>query len=178
MKDHKSPFRQLNRAIYLLRKQIPGKVWVNPIVFFENDDLEEVSVFSDHIWFANPQKLLDYIRNEGKGSFVTESKSFFEKCISADCLYDNKRKRFLRCVINRASLRFKTRQGLIPDDDIKSVRIVHHWTYDELYVQTTDGSVYLYTHENGKIEVDDYGDVACYALCNLDYIELGRALNR
>ena len=37
IKYQKSPFKQLNRAIYLLRKQIPSKVWVNGIVFFEDE---------------------------------------------------------------------------------------------------------------------------------------------
>lgn len=41
----KSPFKQLGRAIYLLRKQIPIKAWVNAVVFFEGDELESVSAF-------------------------------------------------------------------------------------------------------------------------------------
>ena len=32
---YKSPFKQLSRAVYLLKKQIPDNVWINNIVFFE-----------------------------------------------------------------------------------------------------------------------------------------------
>ena len=32
-KQVRSPFKQLGRAIYLLKKQIPIKAWVNPIIF-------------------------------------------------------------------------------------------------------------------------------------------------
>ncbi len=173
----KSPFKQLSRAIYLLRKQIPGKVWVNPIVFFEDDELESVSVFSNNVWFDGPQELLDYIHNQGKPSFEAEANTFFEKCVSADYLYDNRRERFLYCIVNRAALRFTTPQGVISADDIASIRILHHWTYDELYIQMPDGSKRFFTCENEEIEVNDNGCIKRYGLCNLDYIEFGRIWN-
>ena len=75
----KSPFKQLGRAIYLLRKQIPIKAWVNAVVFFEDDELESVSAFSDNVWFDRYQDLVDYISNDGKISFETGAKDFFDK---------------------------------------------------------------------------------------------------
>ena len=174
----KSPFKQLGRAIYLLRKQIPIKAWVNAVVFFEGDELESVSAFSDNVWFNRYQDLVDYISNDGKVSFGTSANDFFERCVPADYLYANAWGKSLHCIINRTTLRFKTPQGDISADNIDSIRISHHWSYDELHITRADGSIKTITLENAKIQVSDNGRISTYALCKLDYIELGRTLNR
>ena len=56
------------------------------------------------------------------------------------------------------------------------LRISHHWSYDELYVKLTDSPERIITLENGKIQVSDNGRISTYALCKLDYIELGKTL--
>ena len=174
----KSPFKQLGRAIYLLRKQIPIKAWVNAVVFFEGDELESVSAFSDNVWFNRYQDLVDYISNDGKVSFGTSANDFFERCVPADYLYANAWGKSLHCIINRTTLRFKTPQGDISADNIDSIRISHHWSYDELHITMADGSIKTITLENAKIQVSDNGRISTYALCKLDYIELSRTLNR
>ena len=174
----KSPFKQLGRAIYLLRKQVPVKAWVNAVVFFEDDELESVSVFSDNVWFERYQDLVDYISDDGKASFGTSANDFFEKCVPADYLYANAWGRSKCCIINSATLQFETPQGNISADNIASIRISHHWSYDELYITMTDNSMRAITSENAKIQVSDNGCISTHALCKLDYIELGRTLNQ
>lgn len=175
----RSPFKQLNRAIYLLRKQISIKAWINAVVFFEDDELESFSAFSDNVWFDHYQNLVDYIGNDGKVSFGTGANDFFEKCVPADYLYANAWKKSLHCIINRATLRFEAPQGrVMPVDRIVSIRISHHWSYDELLITSTDGSQSLISLENAKIQVSDNGYISTYALCKLDYIELGRTLKQ
>ena len=166
----KSPFKQLRRAIYLLRKEFPVKAWVNAVVFFEDDELESVSVFSEDVWFDCYQDLVAHIRNGGKASFSTGSIDLFEKCVPADYLYANAWGKSLHCIINRATLRFDG----IPVDEIVSIRISHHWSYDELCVKLIDGSEKNITLENEKIQVSDNGRTSTYAFCKLDYIELGK----
>ena len=174
----KSPFKQLGRAIYLLRKQISLKAWLNAVVFFEDDELESVSVFSENVWFDRYQDLVDYISNDGKASFGTSANDFFERCVPADYLYSNAWGKSLHCIINRATLRFETPQGNISADNITSIGISHHWSYDELHITMVDASVRTITLENAKIQVSDNGRISTYALCKLDYIELGRTLNQ
>ena len=169
-KLHKSPFKQLVRAIYLLRKQVPVKAWVNAVVFFEDDELESVSVFSENVWFDRYQDLVAYIRNGGKASFGSYASDFFKKCISADCLYVKDGGRFKHCIINRKSLRIEN----ISVEKIVSIRIYHHWSYDELYVKLMDGSEKKLVLENGKIQVSDNGCISTHALCKLDYIKFGK----
>ena len=172
----RSPFKQLSRAIHLLKKQIPIKAWVNAVVFFNNDDLASISTYSDAVWFDHYQDLVDYIRKEGKASFGTGAIDFFSKCVPADYLYANAWKKSLHCIIDRASLQFKTPQGIISADNIISICIYHHWSYDELRVQMTNGTEIILSLENAKIQVYENGCVSSYALCKLDYIELGRTL--
>ena len=83
----------------------------------------------------------------------------------------------MHCMINRATLRFETPQDIIFADDIASIRISHHWSYDELHITMADASVRTITLENAKIQVSDNGRISTYALCKLDYIELGRTQN-
>ena len=168
----KSPFKQLARAIYLLRKQVSVNAWVNPIVFFEGDELESVSAFSNHVWFDCYQDLAAHIRNGGKASFGSCAIDFFEECVPADYLYANTWGQSKQCIIDRATLRL----GSIAVDEIVSIRIAHHWSYDELYVELTDGTGSIITCENGKIQVNDNGSISTYALCKLNYIELGKTL--
>ena len=151
---------------------------MNAVVFFADDELESVSTFSDSIWFDHYQDLVDYISNDGTTSFGTSAKDFFEKCVPADYLYANAWGKSLHCIINRATLRFETPQDNISADNIVFIRISHHWSYDELYITTVDGSIKTITLENAKIQVSDNGRISTYALCKLDYIELGRTLNQ
>ena len=76
----------------------------------------------------------------------------------------------MQCIIDRATLRL----GSIAVDEIVSIRIAHHWSYDELYVELTDGTGSIITCENGKIQVNDNGSISTYALCKLNYIEFGK----
>ena len=174
----KSPFKQLGRAIYLLRKQISIKAWVNAVVFFADNELESVSTFTDNVWFDRYQDLVDYISNDGKVSIGTSANDFFEKCIPADYLYANAWGKSLHCIINRATLRFEAPQGDIVADKIVSIRIFHHWSYDELHITLADGSVKVMSLENAKIQVNDNNRVSTYALCKLDYVEFGRTLHQ
>ncbi len=170
----KSPFKQLGRAIYLLRNQIPVNAWLNDVVFFEDDGLEYVSITSDKACFSSYQSLADYIRNEGKDSFGTNAERFFEKCISADYIYSASWDKSLRCIINRQTLCFSDEEGSIPPHSIDYIRIYHHWCYDELHIKTDDGRERVVRAENAKIQTNDGGYVRSYSLCKMDYIFLGK----
>ena len=167
----KSPFKQLGRAIYLLRKQIPVKAWVNAVVFFEDDELESVSTNPDHIWFNHYRELANYIRSWGNESFGTSAKDFFDKCIPADYLYAKSWRKSLHCIIDHQTLPFQTLNGTFA-----SIHIYHYWACDDLCIQMTDGTEQFIRLENAKIQVIDNGSSSTYALCKLDYIELGRTI--
>lgn len=175
-KHLKSPFKQLGRAVYLLKKQIPVKAWINTVVFFEADALASISVRSDDVWFERIPDLVNYIRNNGRPSFGTGANDFFEKCIPADCLYDNVRESIRHCRINRDTLRFESLQGTVSAEQIVSIDIEHHWHYDNLHITLTDGSKRWVSLENAKIQINDHEGNRVYALCHLDYIELGRTI--
>lgn len=174
-KYHKSPFKQLNRAIYLLKKQISGKVWINPIVYFEYEELEGSFTAIENTCFDNINDLVNYIENDGKITYDgNEAKRFFDKCISADFLYARSWNKSLHCIIESNSLNFQTEQGLITRKDILQIRIAHHFSYDELHITLNDGSDRLVIIENGKITVNNGGKFVDYSLCKLDYIKIGK----
>ena len=63
-----SPFKQLGRATFLLRQQNPVQAWVNPVVFFEGDQLESLTTTTDKVWFKSIDELIEYIKNNGSES--------------------------------------------------------------------------------------------------------------
>ena len=174
-KYQKSPFKQLNRAIYLLRKEISGNVWINSIVYFEDDEFEGIFTDSDNTWFNNINDLVDYIKNDGEiTNGNNEAKELFDKCVSSDYLYARSWDKSLHCVIEDMSLNFQTANGIITKNDIRYITIEHHWSYDRLAILLVDGSNRYIEKENGKIRVNENGRIQEYALCKLDYIEIGR----
>lgn len=170
-KVHKSPFKQIGRAIYLLRKENPENAWINSIVFFEESDRIETD--SDNIWFDDIDELISHIQNGGKVSLSNNAEKFFDRCIAADYLYCNSWGKSLHCIICDESLRFTTPEGVLNRKDIDSISIVHHWSFDELKIKTVSRQVFSVNRENVYIVVNDNGYKYRYALCKLDYIKLG-----
>lgn len=173
-KIERSPFKQLNRAIYLLRKQNPINAWVNPIVFFasfEGDEELEVYVSDDKVWFNRVYDLVSYIKNQSKPSNAKYVKSFFSKCIAADQIISNSSKRTLNCIIIKDSLNFNNENNKA--DSIVSIDISHKWSYDKLSIKYKDGTSCTVNTENWKIEVDDNGILKKYALSKISRIEIG-----
>ena len=173
IKYQKSPFKQLNRAIYLLRKQIPDKAWINAIVFFEDDEFESIETMSDGVWFNDINRLVEYIRTEGQLSYANSNLRFFEKCISADYLYAKSWDKSLHCIIAENTLCFNVQNKMITKNQIRYINVKHHWSYDELLITLNNGENFSITQENAKIKIFDNGVIREYALCKLDYIEVG-----
>lgn len=169
-KVHRSPFKQLGRAIYLLRKQIPDNAWLNSIVFFEESDC--IKIESDNVWFNNQEELVSHIISNGKSSKGNSASTFFDKCIAADYLCCNVWDKSLHCIVCDDSLRFTTSTGILDRSNILSISISHHWSYDELNIITLYGVCHTVKIENGSVYVIDNGHKYRYAFCKLDYIYL------
>lgn len=166
----KSPFKQLNRAIYLLKKQISTKAWINPVVYFEN--ATSVSVDDNKVYFSDIENLVSYIKNDGKETFGNKANLFFKACTVTDRLYSKLRQK-LDCIIPEKSLCFNTECGVLIKSDIRSIRIEHYWCYDTLKIETVDGKYYTIDIENGHIDVTVNSRYYKYAFCKLNYIQIG-----
>ena len=171
IKSHKSPFKQLGRAIYLLRKQIPDNVWLNAIVFFQ--DSNSIEPENDNVWFDNINELTSHIINDGRVSWGNNASTFFDKCIAADYLYCSSWGKSLHCIVCGDSLCFNTPEGVITKNEIHSISITHHWSYDELKIKTLRGICFTSQIENASVYVIDNGYKRRYALSKLDYIQFG-----
>ncbi len=170
-KNHKSPFKQLGRAIFLLRKKFPEYVWINPIVFFKDADFIEID--SDNVWFNNIETLVSYVVKDGKNTRY-DATAFFNKCVAADYLYYDSKRQPVACIICDEFLNFKTKTGkTISRCDIKEIRINHYWSYDELKILTFSGKIYSSKREKSYVHIIDNGQKKKYSLSKLDYIKLG-----
>lgn len=167
-----SPFKQLKRAIYLLKKQIPDRAWINDVVFFIDDGIEEIETISDNVWFSDINDLVEYIKGKDGGMFTNNNLQFFKKCVESDRL-DAENGFQLNCIIDEKTLQFNISNKFITKDKIKSIQIKHHWSYDKLTIILKDGTEYETTQENAKIKVKCNGQTKEYALCKLQNIEIG-----
>ena len=168
---HRSPFKQLSRGIYLLRKQNPHRAWVNPIVFFE--DADRVSVGEGQVWFCKISHLLSYITEEGRTSDPREAARFFDCCVAADSLYANGGGCVRKGIVCEESLRFSTPAGVLTRREIRSISITHCWAYDELAILTADERLHRIIVENGSLLMEENGYVKSFPLCRVDKIRLG-----
>lgn len=171
VKEHKSPFKQLGRSIHLLRKQIQTPAWINPIVYFE--DADSIFIKSENVWFNEVSDMLTYMELGGTCSQKESAYKLFERCISSDCLYSNKRLSFLYGRIIDSSLCFHTDKGKVNRANIARITINHHWLYDELCIWLKDETVRKVKVENEKIGIENNGETFFYSLCKIDSIRLG-----
>ena len=173
IKRQRSPFKQLNRAVYLLKRTLPSSVWVNDVVFFEDDEFDGIETQSDGIWFNDIDQLSQYIINNGKVSPCIAAQEFFKKCVSSDCLYSKDRNKILRCVIHDDSLKFNIVNEEITREQIRYININHHWSYDDLNITLKDGTTRCVAIENAKVIVTVNDVVYSYGMSKLRCIELG-----
>ena len=171
-KTHTSPFKQLSRAIYHLRKQIPERAWINAIVFFE--DADSITVSSDNVYFEDIESLINYIKTDGKTSFGRSAEFMFRKCNAADTLISGNKT--LNCIISNDSLSFTTDNGIISRNEIESIDISHRWSFDKIYVNKTDGTKGCAEIENAYLTVTEGHSVNVYPLSKIDRIEIRNTL--
>jgi len=172
----KSPFKQLSRAIYLLRKQIPINAWVNPIVFFDGNELEGISTKTEQVWFTRYDALANYIHSGGNASFGKNAYDFFNQCLPADYLYVKAQGKSMACYVNRPDLQFQTPQGTPSPYEIDSIEIRHHWSCDDLTIIMKNGVRHTVRRENAWIRVFENGSWQSFPLCKIDSVILSRTL--
>lgn len=166
-----SPFVQLKRAVYLLKKQQKQKAWINTIVYFE--DADTVHLEGDDVWFTEIKELVEYIKCGGEISHSGNTAGFFYSCRAADYLYTYIYDRELRCIIYDSSLVFDISGRKLTRRDIDSINIKHRRTYDILNIKTRDGEIFTAELENSFVKVSDNDGIGSYALCKIDRIVLG-----
>lgn len=171
-----SPFKQINRAIYLLKEELKGDVWINPIVYFAGDDYKKINVSDKHVYFYNMEGLISYIKNYGKETFKKdEAINFFLKCRESDYIYSSSLfDKSVHCIIFNASLNFETKEGLLTRKDIYGICITHHMTFDELEFYLKDNTRRKIKVENGSIKVKSINEcVSTYSFSKISFIKLG-----
>ena len=142
-------------------------------MFFEDDEFENIETMFDGVWFNDINKLVEYIRTEGQLSFTNSNLKLFEKCVSSDYLYAKNRDKSLHCIIDEKTLCFYVQNKMITKKQIRCINVKHHWSYDELLISLNNGENFSITQENAKIKIFDNGVIKEYAICKLDYLELG-----
>ncbi len=173
-KELKSPFPQVKRQISLLKEITNSKPYINPVVLFENSD--KVDAENEIEWFINREDLLKYLKNNGRESNLTQIEKSMKNIKTADFIFSNSLfgERSLHCLINDESLTFKTNKRILRRKDIRYIKIVHHFSYDDIIIDLKNGDLVTTRNENGVLIVKDNKTIKEFSLSKIDSIELGR----
>lgn len=172
-KEVKSPFGQIKRQAYLLKEMSGANPWINTIIFFMDADVVRAS--DENVWFTDFNELIDYITNDGRTSYPDQISKCLSKCRTADYIYSSALfgERNLHCMITPASLAFSYSDKQISKDKIKEIRINHHFSYDEIYIELKNGETFKTRIENGYISVLENGTHKTYSFSKIDWIIIG-----
>ena len=89
-----------------------------------------------------------------------------------DSLYAGNRGKCLRAAICDRDLVFEVEDRTLTRNEIEYIDIVHHWTWDELYIHTKQKTTHRTVREHGWITLSRYEGAAQYPLCKIDRIVL------
>lgn len=170
--QHKSPFKQMRRASYLLKESTGSKPWINEAVIFPA--ASSVRAFSEE-FFVNTDDLINHIITGGRTSDYKEIKKCFDMCTEADRIYaEYLTEGFRTCVVDADSLPFSWGNMRIKKSDIDYIEVKNNFSYDELNIVLRDGRRFSCKPENMKIRVLDNENIEEYSISKIDRIEIGR----
>lgn len=166
----KSPFRQVARAVSMLKKQTDNRDWVQTVVFFE--EALSVQVLGDDVWFDDPSDLANYMMNYQNRHRSNGNIRCFSNAIAADYIYSGTY-RNLHCIIDDKSLCFDVEGKCLNKQDISWIDIEHHFSYEDLHIYSRNGNAVTVQVENGRIYATENDMCREYSLCKIDRILLG-----
>jgi len=172
-KKVKSPFGQIKRQAYLLKEMTKSNPWLNTLVFF--CDADEVNASDENVWFVDFSELVDYIKNDGRNSYPDQIEKCIAKCKTADYIYSSSfwGEKKLHCIIEPSSLVFDYSGKMITKDNIKKIKINHHFSNDVVMIELRTGEILTATIENGSIRVFEGGVYQTYSLAKIEWIIIG-----
>lgn len=166
-KYFKSPLRQIRRAISLLKENMTGHVYINGVVYIEENDSLRVSEGSPV--FDRIEDLVDYIERESKPTSQASTK-FFNELRPADRIIGSgifgTRKQLLAVAI----LDFATQGAWYMD-------VIHNYTSDTAVLHYQDGTTKAYSFENKKIKALTTDGAVELTLSGIDRIIFGKEKN-
>lgn len=143
-----NPFRQVKRNVYLIKQQFKS-IWFEPaIIFIEADS---VNIDGDISWFESIDSFVNFVKNSNirtnhdyqVASMIKKIKCY-DKMIGKSW-FDKE----LSCIIDEESLHFVINGKEIFKKDILSIRVNHHFSYDDV-------SIELKNHERLETRMDNY----------------------
>ena len=166
----KSPFRQIGRAVTMLKKQTNNRDWIQTIVYFEG--ASSVQINGSDIWFDDASELANYILNFENRYRSNGNIRCFQSAVASDFIYSGAY-RNLHCIIDNASLCFNFGSTTLTRRDISVIDIEHHFSYDTLFIHLHNGNTVTLKSENGRIYTTENKVRRTYSLCKIDRIILG-----
>lgn len=165
-KLHRSPLRQVKRAISLLKENTTQRVWINGAVFIEEADYLEVS--DDSPVFNDVEKLVDYIEAESRDERC-EVTRFFDELRPADRIIGagilGARHLYANVILD-----FVTQGATYLD-------VEHLYTSDIVTVHYENGTSKRYEFENKKIKAITTNGMVELTLSGIDKIIFGKEKN-
>ncbi len=162
-KQFKSPIKQVRRAISLLKENMKERVYINGVVYIEDND--SLSVSEGSPVFDRIEDLVDYIEGESRAQNSAATR-FFEGLRPADRIIGSGifGARELYAVV---MLDFATQGATYMD-------VKHEYSSDTVTVHYENGVQKHYSFENKKIKAVTTDGVEEFTLSGIDRIIFGK----
>ncbi|NLN80279.1 MAG: NERD domain-containing protein [Erysipelotrichia bacterium] len=164
-----NPFKQIKRNLYQIKQQF-NNLWFEPIILFI--ETNSININRDIEWFTSVDKLVNYINSvDIKTNNEYHINSMMEKIQSYDKIISSSRfNKELSCIIDDSSLRFIANEKEIIKDDIISIKVNHHFSYDDVIITLGNREEVLFRLNNHKITFRKNGKSDIVNLSKIDVI--------
>ncbi len=166
IKELRSPFDQLRRAISLLKKEVGASAWIEPIVFIWGAD--EVNIPEGYVWFDDIRDVASYIKDYDGSGREGENKRCFERAAESDMIAFKNGNR-VNCRITGASP-----ESLFTREQTEMLELRHRFAHDDVTVYLADGKTRSVSVDDGVISAEKGRESFSYYLKDIDYIYIGR----
>lgn len=164
-----NPFSQIKRNLFQIKQQF-SNIWFTPVILFIKTD--SVDINQDIPWFTDIEELLTYIdtvqvrtNQESDISAIIKKVQSYDKLVSSTWFGKE-----LSCIINENSLRFYLNQQEISKKDILSIKVKHHFSYDDAFITLKNTQEIKIRLENHKITYKENGKMKVVSLSKIDVI--------
>lgn len=166
-----NPFKQIKRNLYHIKQRFPN-VWFEPLVLFVGPD--DIEINESIKWFISVSELVNYIKwcntNTTHGYNIFE---LIKNIKSYDVITSSLSfGREIFCIINDSSLKFTVDSKIIKKTNIQSIRINHHFTYDDVEIKLINKEIIKVQLENYKIVYSQNEKRYSVSFSKIDYIEV------
>lgn len=168
-----NPFKQIKGSVFQIKQQFHN-IWFEPVILFIRTD--SININRDIEWFTSVDELVNYINTvdvrtnkENHINSLIKNVRSYDKMTSSSWLGKE-----LSCIIDESCLRFIINEKEITKNDIISIKVKHHFSYDEGLITLKNNEEIVFRFDDHKITYRNNEKSHVVSLSKIDAIFVNR----